>query len=256
MARRRGRGVYFDVDVSDARNYFRQLGQQHGVEMQIALANFNRLAPQIVEEIFIREFPADEKVFPTLYKLHILTALRNTDVIVYDLSQGLDSVKVDLSRLGDWRDFKRGWHYKAKLASGGFVNLPYNNQRLKNSPSIRTQFWNAILEGKSRVYVGKGKWIKVPEGAFDETIKARVDVWGEKAPEWLLLEFGSNGSPSIEPRFISTYINTKLSLLFDDLMEDSFRLAKEQAKIAGGKFSVTRKGNIQGASGKFITKAR
>jgi hypothetical protein len=154
------------------------------------------------------------------------------------------SVAFSIDSLGDFTDFERGAHYKALLATGGEdnhppstgsrnhgksgehhglnphparVELPYGGEPLMNQPEARKNFWESVVIDRDfgqeiLLRRGKGNWtigdhmerMGYEVSTENETYLARTLAWGNKAPQWLLLEYGSdrlfgNSRPKILP---------------------------------------------------------
>lgn len=145
--------------------------------------------------------------------------------------RGID-VSFNLESLGDYNDFEAGAHYKALLAQGGEenhppsaglrnhgksgehhgmnphparVNLPYGNEDLMNDVETRKEFFEQVIVGGDlsfplQLRKGKGVWtleehmqrMGYEVSTLNETYLARVIAWGSKAPQWLLLQNGSD----------------------------------------------------------------
>ena len=136
------------------------------------------------------------EAFPIPYRIHLLTVAGTIFPSVGLHYYGYD-LAYDLSRLGDYNDLAQGFHYHAQLRRGGQVELPWTSRSfdssLKNPFDVRYDYWWALRNG---IQVN-GKQITGNE--WSETLNARIAVWGDKAPEWLLLQYGQRDEPSNEP---------------------------------------------------------
>lgn len=167
----------------------------------LALA-FNEAIDNVSEEFF-----ADMG-----YRAQILLAVKNLTIGVI-ASETSWQVTIDFEELGSYDDFTKGFHRGALLHDSerkksegryGRVKLPYEGQRLRSDESKRTKFWEALLTGTD-FKTSNNKTVPT-EGLLEDTIKDRVDTWYtlKKAPEWILLEYGTMKSiPSIPPQDVS-----------------------------------------------------
>lgn len=165
-------------------------------------AAFNEAIDNVSDEFF-----ADKG-----YRAQILLAVEKLtiDVVASETSW---EVTIDFEELGSYEDFTKGFHRGALLHDSerkksdgryGRVRLPYGGERLRSTEEKRTKFWEALLTG-TEYKTSNNK--RVPtEGLLDPTITDRVNTWYEleKAPEWLLLEYGTMKSiPAIPPQDVS-----------------------------------------------------
>lgn len=158
---------------------------------------------------------AGPQAFPLQYIPNMLAAASR----VIQPSAGV--VTLDFDELGTWDDLTEGYHYGAKLEGGGQVDLPWEGGQsdagLKNDAEGRYYAWLKVFAGET--------WHGLDySGSWSETINARLDIWGDKAPQWLLLQYGQEEwEPTIAPYPIVENITTQVQSLFTFLLEREVR---------------------------------
>lgn len=98
----------------------------------------------------------------------------------------------DTSYAGTWEDVRRGqiaaWALSPKSPS--------------DDPYWRSFWWRIIYTGS--VPASK-KWKKFDPSLYDRIIEARMEAWGEKAPYWMFVEYGTSaggGEGTPYPSFV------------------------------------------------------
>jgi hypothetical protein len=121
-------------------------------------------------------------------------------------------VAIDFDELGSPDDLQEGFHYGAKIEGGGQVDLPYGGESLKNDTAERYEAWQRIFRGET--------WHGIDySGSWSETIAARLEAWGDKAPQWLLLQYGqTEWEPIIFPYPIVEEITSDLTAIFESML--------------------------------------
>jgi hypothetical protein len=189
----------------------------------LALSKMRMTIPNIIREVLILTMDATD--FPDIYRGHLLACSRSIPVS-YINAGGYIEVLVDIEALGTSSDLREGYHRLALEGELGAshrgpksrVHLPYMDQNLYNKDrEKRASFWEAIVN-RTPYDVGKdsinsAKLRIQTAGMYDETLINRVTVWGNKAPEWLILQWGSADSGKGEPP------QTKPQPLIEDLRE-------------------------------------
>ena len=213
--------------------------------------------------------------WPEVYTDHLVAALK---VNVANSTFGSNSDRnmfllYNFEELGDYKDFEAGAHYQALLAAGGEENhpagssgsghhginphparvrLPYKGQQLLNEDDARRQeFWERVVIDRDFGYEllmrkGKGNWtigehmekFGYDIATFDEVAAERVLAWGPKAPEWLLLENGSDslmhGSrPVVRPTHFMTLVATAMGCVMEHIYTGAVETLVELAENAG-----------------------
>ena len=134
--------------------------------------------------------------------------------------------KIDFDELGTTNDLDRGFHQGAKLADGGRLwQEAYTGQELKQkNADIRYRVWDAVRHGATEVKVTHRRPFKLPEWAtWENTMDARIDIWGDKAPEWLYIQFGQHFKPPYVPagsvfEDFAYQLNEEGSLLVEEII--------------------------------------
>jgi len=84
----------------------------------------------------------------------------------------------DMAAAGDYTDIIAGQQAAWSLSP----KSPAAQQWARNI------FWMAVYTG---VPPGNFKWARLDDGLYDEIINARLATWGDKAPYWIFVEFGT-----------------------------------------------------------------
>ena len=149
---------------------------------------------------------AGEEAFPIAYIEPMLSAARR--III---SSPADIV-IDFEELGTPDDLQEGYHYGAKIDGGGQVDLPYGGEPLKNDTEKRYEAWLRVFHGET--------WHGINyAGAWNETIAARLEAWGDRAPQWLLLQYGQmEYEPIIFPYPVVEEITYELEQFFESVL--------------------------------------
>lgn len=211
--------------------------------------------------------------FHPLYEFHLRTGMVNIHPVVYETPDGLIAQYFAIENLGNYSDLEEGFHYHAliKVADEFFdpadplrVELPYGGEVLENPKEERYDFWKAMIAGEP-YDVTFGAPGKTPvytrpiptAGLYDETIRARVNYWGNKYPEWLLLEYGTDWEPIIPAFHIKYFIEQRvydyMATVYDDI-GTSLKEAWEtrQVHVRPTKLGIGQIVNKKGQYSKFL----
>lgn len=169
---------------------------------------FAEIAENLLIEILIQAAAqAGPDAFPLAYIEPMLEAAKEV-VTVYP-----GGIALDFEALGNAQELSEGFHYGAKAAGGGQIDLPYRGEALKNDTESRYDAWQRVFHGES--------WHGIDySGAWSETIAARLAVWGNKAPQWLLLQYGQEEfEPTIAPFPIVEDVTAELYGVFQSMLQ-------------------------------------
>lgn len=211
---------------------------------------FAQEANAIVEETLIQAAAhAGPDAFPPQYIAPMLSAASKIVTVIPG------SVELNFEEMGTATDLAEGYHYGAKIAGGGQVELPYTGEELKNETEVRYQAWLRVFHGDT--------WHGINyAGVWNETITARLTVWADKAPQWLLLEYGQEEwEPTIDPYPIVEDITTELYGLFETMLQSEIEYLVENLNRplpiipAGAVYDIRGRGSrIRSLrTGQFIT---
>lgn len=237
-------------------------------EQRIRVAVRNDVFDTFVRNICASAGPG----WPDVYTDHLVAALRASVNSVNSggsLTFGANSdfnlfLLYDFEFLGDYKDFERGAHHQALLATpeGEFtphlprVRLPYTGDPLLNNSEDRQEFWERVVIDRDfgielNMRRGKGNWTIGEHMArfgydiatFDEVAMERVLAWGPKAPEWLLLENGSDslmhGSrPVVRPTHFTHLLSTAMGCVMEQIFLGAVETLVELAESAGAAINV------------------
>lgn len=161
-----------------------------------------------------------QDAFPEKFREHIREVINANDFKSTYTTTGI-KVSFDFNDLGTTKDLQRAFHQGAQLADGSKLDGPYEGQTLKN-PDARERhiYWQAVRERKEKAQNPKdpSKSIRVDPGAWDETIEKYISIWGDKAPQWLYLNFGqSQWDPKIGKHDLVERFETMWQLAADEI---------------------------------------
>lgn len=190
--------------------------------------------------------------FPPQYAEHLLSVVAQLPVAVV-FSGYTVSAAFDLSALGSYADFERGFHRGALLGwlhdhrTGSRHNdhwaemrvvLPYVGQELYNDVEKRYEFWQAVVDG-TPYYIESIHQEIDTYGLWEETIDDRVETWGGSAPEWLILVFGSPTYPVVYPtnlyELLYSTIIAKVGAVYAQELATAIQAAKAGVRVVRGK---------------------
>lgn len=205
---------------------------------------FIQQANVIISDVLIKAAAqAGNDAFPLAYIEPMLEAA-NKIVIT---SPG--EVFIDFDELGTYDELEEGFHYGAKIEGGGQVDLPYGGEPLKNDTEQRYAAWQRVFHGDT--------WHGLDySGSWSETIAARLSAWGDKAPQWLLLQYGQEEfEPTIQPYPIVEEISTDLATIFEGLMRTEISLIASNFNV-GTSYTPSRSYyNVRDARGRFTRRS-
>lgn len=176
--------------------------------------SFAEQAQGVIKNVLIQAAAqAGQDAFPIAY---IEPMLEAADKIIIVRPR---EILIDLEDLGTYEDLQEGFHYGAKIDGGGQVDLPYGGEPLKNDTEQRYAAWQRVFRGET--------WHGIDySGSWNETIAARLEAWGDKAPQWLLLQYGqTEWEPVIQPYPILEEINFDLTQIFNSMLQLEISLA-------------------------------
>ena len=178
--------------------------------------------------------------FPAIYAEHLYEGISsNLQPFVAVTGSQLIAQVFDITALGTYNDLEEGFHRHAledPLQPDGtkfsltvnVVDLPYVGQGLYNAddPEARYEFWQAVVDGTDYTVKTKengGYAFSVPTaGLYEETLRDRISVWGNRYPEWLILEYGSDTYPQVPPTHISYFIQQNCLEFMETVWESEF----------------------------------
>jgi hypothetical protein len=215
--------MQINVDASDAIEGMRNLEGNLSRAGKQAMSRAVHIIRSRIPRIMMETYEAALGVagdFPPIYANHLRQGLRT---IVPRISFDEDELVIDIGDiegLGDVSDLEEAVHYHAILMYGDPSEFSISNPALSdigtdesalygpNKPSggedRRQEFWEALVQGHDFIIQFGGAnnaWTGVisTTGMFDETLNARVALWGNRYPEWILLDEGMEGVPTVLP---------------------------------------------------------
>lgn len=199
--------------------------------------------------------------FPAPFQRHLMKVMKRIPVNVSVSPDGV-SASIDLDVLGNTDDLRKAYHQGARLAGGGRVDGPYNGEALHNEDAAeRHIFWEAIRRGSRTAPNPKGAGhVPVPDDAsWDKTMRKYIEIWGDKAPEWLFIQFGQDKwNPPVAQYDILGNFNARFQRLAEaylvDVVDEEVRIANLYAS-KGIDVGFTSKGSVRNkATGRFVKK--
>lgn len=165
---------------------------------------------------------AGSEAFPAIYLIHTIAVMSS----MYRIEPTATNVSVtlDFGVLGNYQDLTRGFHYNAIRRDGTLQELPYTSGNftnvLKNPVETRYIFWNEVVRHS---------------GLQSDTLSQRVAAWGDKAPEWLLLQYGTSYSPQIQPYPILENIGDAMTEVVQLITKEELYAAFAESERAAGR---------------------
>lgn len=175
----------------------------------------------------------EEARLPLIYQEHLLQSLNQFTPEVIDTGDGIVVNYFDPIDLTDYAVLEEGFHYHAlidvpsaqfKVSNPLRVELPYGGEPLENPQEERYDFWKAVVAGTPyTITLGGGvnplNGKRTPKhdreiptaGLYEETLRARVNWWGNRYPEWLLLEYGQDFEPSSPATHFRELLETRVT---------------------------------------------
>lgn len=243
----------FVVDVSDMErlaNYMDAAGEDILERFQDELAD---LAHIVMLEVFEKSWSGlDEDQFPQIYRDHVREILGEIPI---DFIGGGSSagIAIDFDELGTKEELESAYHRHAQLAGGGTVEGPYDGQELKNTSAHRHIFFEALIRGTDYIDPNTGKKIPARKlaGLWDQTLEEYVEIWGNKAPEWLFLQHGTKWQPNIPPYDIAGEINREIAIRGSRIWEAEWKRVLSSKLLSDSDLSADIR-NLYTSSNVFV----
>ena len=131
---------------------------------------------------------------------------------------------INVEAIGDYSDVQEGQEAAWELS-------PYSPA---NHPGLRSLFWRAIYTGNANVFLEKGfKWANFDPTLKDIILAARLSAWGDKAPYWMFIEWGTvaggKGDGTPYPNFSGEHPVSKTEAAASDIAK---RMISEYIRAA------------------------
>lgn len=213
--------IRVQLDTSDIIQYAnRLLPNQISAAYHITALQLESRLRDRIEQIFQEAISVQSPLaWPDEYTSHLMIVLQGLPIVINVGNQSL-SVNIDLDYLGDRDDLELSFHYHARNIEGHRLSLPYSGESLRGTPEQRYLFFIENV-------VGTELW--------DETARARVQVWANRAPEWLYLQYGLLIEPEIRPTPVYESINNYASFITVDLLVQNLN---DQIARGSSRFNV------------------
>lgn len=245
--------VKYIVDISDVTDALTKMDQIPRYVLHEVAIEVEEAAKDILTEVFAEAIDIqDPEAFDPIFADHILSTVRSAKIRSGTFGSEF-FVDFDFNSLGTRRELERAFHQGARLADGSILDGPYEGQELAQPDAgKRHAFWLAMHQGETRVDNpdGKGR-IRIPEGAWEETKRKYVEIWGDKCPEWMYLEFGQEEwEPYIESYPVIEEFTTRFNEVAEQIFSDRVTEAIERAEEE--ELTFTEYG-VRGPGGRFVS---
>lgn len=231
--------ISVNIDASDIIHDIEEFEGAIELANKSAVARIEHDLRSIIRETV--EIAFEESGLHPIYQNHLRQGIKSIRPYVYGTPDGLIAEYYDIEGLGDYEDLEQGFHYHAILdvdksefsvSNPQRVELPYAGEDLYNEFEKRYAFWLAVIHGEPvEVEFGGGKGPKgrpIPKhkkvisttGLYIETLNARVQWWGNRYPEWLLLEYGTDTEPVINPTHFKELLEERVSEYMTEIYEE------------------------------------
>jgi hypothetical protein len=119
---------------------------------------------------------------------------------------------IDVDAIGNYDDVRAGQEAAWELS-------PHSPAA---HPGLRSLFWRAIYLGEASVFLEAGyKWANFDPSLYDTIMEARMDAWGDKAPYWMFIEWGTiaggTGDGTPYPQFSGEHPVSKTEAVAGDI---------------------------------------
>lgn len=242
--------IDFTIDTSDLESLYQVRIPKNiaavfrGLEYPIKTALIGK-----IKEVFISATVGLEEIdWPLEYTAHLLKTIdENADDIVTIISgDDFFDITIDFDGLGTMEDLEAAYHYRARLADGGEVSLPYQGEALKQEDETK-RFYSFIKLGY--------------ELNWNATKQARLNLWAsyQIAPQWLLLLYGT--SWGLAPAPILEVLDAEAKLFVEGLLtshlEAAIEFADNKGNTSGVYYDPSGAGSkFRGPGGKFVADPR
>jgi hypothetical protein len=176
-----------------------------------------------------------ETALPEEFREHIRYVVNHAEFNPTATGTGVE-VDFDFNQLGTVQELKRAFHQGARTADGDIIDGPYEGEELENSAADRHLYWEAMAEGRDKAPTREGKSMRIQKGAWERTKQKYIEIWGDKAPQWLYLQFGQDKwKPKIQKSSIIedfTEIYTrKANIIFNETLAAEVAYAQETGTV-------------------------
>ena len=221
--------LMYTIDSSDTEMFLNKLALESEAATRLFFANAaGRLKELLIETVM----EVTQDGFPEIYKDHLVEVINATPPIVVTSA----GVEIDLMMLGSYEDYATGFHRHAIDTEKQRIELPYIGQGLKNDITIRATYWEDEV---------------APTFLYDDTLYNRIEVWGALAPEWWVLQNGSEYEPTVSPQPLAELVAIKAGLelpaFYSQMQQDAINLADQGLGVrpGGGTYYNIRGGFAQ-----------
>lgn len=255
----------FSVDVSEILAATKHLDGAAEALLPRLTFEIRGLAKYLLETTFLQAMirANGQGGFPEPFQVHVLEVLQRLPIPVDIVGSKIEAT-IDFDLLGTPADLRTGFHQGAKLASGEYLWAPYTDQALiSKSAANRYVAWNAVRNDLGGFKFGsdrgkkKARLYKLPDWAsWENTMHQRIEIWGDKAPEWLYIQYGQKEwYPNIPVGTVFedfyTQFNEESTALFEAALANYVEVLNARQGAGPFTFVPQQPGNVREASGRY-----
>lgn len=227
----------FEVDISQINTALDQMDQIPSQLPEIA-TRIKNAGHSILQEEFEYAMEAQSlSAFPEEFRNHIREVVSSAYFDVQVTSTSI-AITFDFNQLGTVQELKQAFHQGARTADGDVVDGPYNGEELnEEDASKRHLFWEAMARGEAKAPHPNDptKSIRIEADAWQKTKEKYISIWGDKAPQWLYLQFGQRKwQPSITPGSIIEGFTAKFNEIGNEIFNNELARKVETSQTPYG----------------------
>jgi len=241
------------VDTSEFVQRMEQIEQSMRYALQSAAVSIRERIENITVGLYYNAIAQAGNGFPAIYASHLLRGIQSLRPEVISTDTEIIVRNLDIQGLGDGGDLQEGYHYHAILAlddpknfavtNVSLMELPFTGQALYNTDrEVRYDFWKAVVDGTDYTVTFGGGKAPTHErtfstvGLYEETLLARVNWWGNRYPEWMILEYGTSYYPSVPATHFTFFIEQGIR----EFVEQEFQIIADSIAEVANAPTVTR----------------
>jgi len=248
----------YQVDVTEIVDSLDRMDQIPRYVINQTVNEIKLAARDLLTEIFTLAMEQqDDLSFDEDFRTHLIGVVNRAE-INSAISGSTFEVDFDFDTLGTTKDLERAFHQGARLADGTRLDGPYEGQALaQEDPESRHIYWRAIRLGLARAENPDGPGtVPIPEGYnWDRTKAKYIEIWGDKAPLWIYLEYGQDAwDTTIESYPVIEEFTERFEQAAAEIFETNISEAIAQAEEA--EIELTKYGARDITTGRFTSLRR
>jgi len=226
--------VHYEADISSILEALNKMDRIAEPVLQEAANLIVQAGRELLESEFQYAIDQQNQIsFPPEFAEHVMEVVSQAPFVKHVSAKSFE-IGFDFNELGTVKELRRAFHQGARTADGDVIDGPYEGEELAE-PDAETRhlFWEAMATGKSKAPHphDPAKSIRIPEGAWEETKAKYIDIWGDKAPQWLYLQFGQRRwEPTIQPTNIIEGFTESFNQIASEIFYETVNAAVEEAQ--------------------------